>query len=105
MYPQEIGTAVQHDAALIIIVVNNGTYGTIRMHQERRYPGRPIATRLVNPDFVALARSHGAFAERIETTDQFPEAYRRAQAARRPALLELRVDPSQLTPGFRLPPL
>ena len=102
MYPQEIGTAVQHDANLIIIVVNNGTYGTIRMHQERRYPGRAIATELLNPDFVALARSYGAFAERVDTTERFPDAYRRARAARRAALLELLVDPAQLTPGFRL---
>jgi acetolactate synthase I/II/III large subunit len=103
MYPQELGTAVQYGADVIIIVVNNGTYGTIRMHQERRYPGRVIATQLVNPDFVALARSYGAFAERVETTERFPDAYRRARAARRPALLELRVDPEQLTPGFRVP--
>lgn len=103
MYPQEIGTAVQHNAALIIIVINNGMYGTIRMHQERRYPGRVVATQLVNPDFVALARSYGAFAERVETTELFPGAYRRAQSARRPALLELRVDPDQLTPTFRMP--
>jgi acetolactate synthase I/II/III large subunit len=104
MYPQELGTAIRYNAALTVILVNNGMYGTIRMHQERRYPGRVMATQLVNPDFVALARSYGAFAERVETTDRFPDAYRRAQAARRPALLELRVDPEQLTPGFRVPP-
>ena len=103
MYPQELGTAIQHEAGLVIIVVNNGIYGTIRMHQERRYPGRVIATDIVNPDFVALARSYGAFAERIETTDHFPDAYRRARGAGRPALLELRVDPEQSTPTFRLP--
>jgi acetolactate synthase-1/2/3 large subunit len=84
-------------------VVNNGVYGTIRMHQERHYPGRPLATQLINPDFVAMARSYGAFAERIETTESFPEAYRRARAAPRPGLLELRVDPAQLTPSFRIP--
>ncbi len=102
MYPQEIGTAVQHNANLVIIVVNNGTYGTIRMHQERRYPGRVVATDILNPDFVALAHSYGAFAQRVETTDEFPEAYRRAVASGRPALLELRVDPVQLSPAFRL---
>lgn len=102
MYPQEIGTAVQHHANLVIIVANNGVYGTIRMHQERRYPGRVIATDILNPDFVALARSYGAFAERVETTDGFPDAYRRAAAAGRPAVLELRVDPAQLSPAFRL---
>lgn len=103
MYPQELATAVQHHASLIIILVNNGMYGTIRMHQERRYPGRVVATPLVNPDFIALAHSFGAFAERVEKTEGFPDAYRRAQAARRPALLELRVDPEQLTPNFRIP--
>ena len=102
MYPQELGTAVQHRANVVFIVVNNGTYGTIRMHQERRHPGRVIATDLLNPDFVALARSYGAFGERVETTEGFPDAYRRAAAAGRPALLELRVDPAQLSPTFRL---
>jgi acetolactate synthase-1/2/3 large subunit len=103
MYPQEIATAVQHKANLVIIVVNNGMYGTIRMHQERRYPGRVVATNLVNPDFVALALSHGAFAERVLTSDEFPAAYGRAAAAGRPAVLELRTDPAQLTPAFRIP--
>lgn len=104
MYPQELGTAVQHGVRLIIIVVNNGMYGTIRLHQERRYPGRVMATQLVNPDFVAFAHSFGAFAERVESTERFPEAYRRAQAAPGPALIELRVDPEQLTPTFRVVP-
>ena len=102
MYPQEIGTAVQHRANVVIIVVNNGIYGTIRMHQERRYPTRVIATDILNPDFVALARSFGAFAERVESTASFPSAYARAVASGRPALLELRVDPAQLSPSFRL---
>lgn len=103
MYPQEIGTAVQHGANLVILVVNNSVYGTIRMHQERRFPGRPVATELVNPDFVALAQSYGAHAERVETTEAFPDAYQRAAAAGRPAVLELRVDPAQLSPSFRIP--
>jgi acetolactate synthase-1/2/3 large subunit len=102
MYPQELATAVQHRANVVTIVVNNGVYGTIRMHQERRYPGRIVATALVNPDFVALARSFGAFGERVETTSAFPDAYRRAVEAGRPAVLELRVDPDQLSPAFRL---
>jgi len=102
MYPQELATAVQHQANLVILVVNNGMYGTIRMHQERRFPGRVVATDLVNPDFVALAESFGAYAERVETTQAFPQAFQRAAAARRPALLDLRVDPAQLTPSLRL---
>jgi acetolactate synthase I/II/III large subunit len=102
MYPQELATAIQHQANLIILIINNGSYGTIRMHQERRYPGRPVATDILNPDFVALARSFGAYAERVSSTDQFPDAYRRASAAGRPAVLELIVDPAQSTPTFRL---
>lgn len=103
MYPQEIGTAVQHGVPVIILVVNNGSYGTIRVHQERRYPGRVMATDIRNPDFVALAQAQGAFAERVGTTAAFPAAFRRAADAGRPALLELLVDPAQLSPTFRLP--
>ncbi|MGA9026844.1 MAG: thiamine pyrophosphate-binding protein [Steroidobacteraceae bacterium] len=102
MYPQEIGTAVQHGAHVIILVVNNGTYGTIRVHQERRYPGRVIATDILNPDFAALARAQGAYAERVDSSAAFPAAFRRAGDAGRPALLELLVDPAQLSPTFRL---
>jgi acetolactate synthase I/II/III large subunit len=104
MYPQELATAMQHNAHVVILVVNNGTYGTIRMHQERRYPGRVMATDLVNPDMVALAHSFGAFAERVETTAGFAQAFERARVAGRPALLDLRVDPAQISPTFRLPP-
>ena len=85
-----------------MIVVNNGIYGTIRMHQERRYPGRVVATNIVNPDFIAMAQSFGAFASTVESAEAFPDAFRRAAAAGRPALLELRTDPAQLTPSFRL---
>ena len=103
MYPQELATAVQHHANVVVIVVNNAQYGTIRMHQQRRFPGRPIATGLLNPDFIALAHSFGAHAERVTATAAFPAAYRRAAAADRPALLELCVDPLQSTPTWRLP--
>lgn len=104
MYPQELATAVQHNANLIVLVVNNGIYGTIRMHQERRYPGRVMATDLTNPDMVALAQSFGAFAERVDTTDGFASAFQRAVDSKTPALLDLRVDPAQISPTFRLPP-
>lgn len=104
MYPQELATAVQHGANVVMIVANNGVYGTIRMHQERRYPGRIVATKLVNPNFVALARSFGAYGERVARTSDFPDAYRRAVEAGRPAVLELSVDPDQLSPAFRLQP-
>jgi acetolactate synthase-1/2/3 large subunit len=104
MYPQELATALQYGAAVIVIVVNNGMYGTIRMHQERRFPGRVSATDLAGPDFVALAKSFGAHAERIETTDAFAAAFNRALEANRPALLELQVDRKQITPDRRLGP-
>lgn len=103
MYPQELATAVQYGAALTVIVVNNGMLGTIRMHQEREYPGRISATQLRNPDFVALARAFGAHGERVERTEDFAAAFERAQASGKPALLELRTDPQQITPVSRLP--
>ncbi len=104
MYPQELATALEHHAAVIVIVANNGMYGTIRMHQERRFPGRVSGTNLSSPDFVALAKSLGAYAERIESTGAFAEAFERAVEARRPALLELCVDRNQITPDRRLVP-
>jgi acetolactate synthase I/II/III large subunit len=102
MYPQELATAVQYGAAVIVIVVNNGMLGTIRMHQEREYPGRVSSTALKNPDFVALARAFGAHAEIVERTEDFPAALARAQAAGVAALIELRTDPLQITPIARL---
>jgi len=98
MYPQELATAMQFEAPLIVIVVNNGMLATIRMHQEREYPGRVSGTKLVNPDFVAFARSFGAYGECVERTEDFPAAFARAQAAGTAALIELRVDPRQITP-------
>jgi acetolactate synthase-1/2/3 large subunit len=103
MYPQEIGTAAQHRANVIFIVVNNGIYGTIRMHQERRFPGRVVGTDIVNPDFVALAHSCGLYAERVEKTAEFAAAFDRAAAANQPALLELIIETAQLTPSYRIP--
>ncbi len=103
MYAQELATAMQYAAAVVVIVVNNGMLGTIRMHQEREYPGRTIATSLTNPDFVALARAFGAHAERVDRTEDFPAAFSRAAAAGVAALIELRVDPRQITPQARLP--
>jgi acetolactate synthase I/II/III large subunit len=102
MYPQELGTVAQYGARLLVLIVNNGMYGTIRMHQERRFPGRVSATELASPDFVGLARSFGAYAERVETTDTFAPALERALAAGRSAVLELRVDPNQITPDRRI---
>jgi acetolactate synthase-1/2/3 large subunit len=98
MYAQELATAMQFGAPLIVIVVNNGMLGTIRMHQEREYPGRVSGTALANPDFVAFARSFGAHAEAVERTEDFPAAFDRARAAGVAALIEIKADPRQITP-------
>ena len=98
MTGQELATAVQHEAAIVVLVVNNGMLGTIRMHQERHYPGRVSGTDLVNPDFAALARAFGAHGAVVERTEAFAPAFEEALAAGRPALLELRVDPEAITP-------
>jgi acetolactate synthase-1/2/3 large subunit len=102
MTGHELATAVQYDARVIILVVNNGMYGTIRMHQERNYPGRVSATEIVNPDFAMLARAYGAYGELVERTEDFGAAFRRARDAKAPALLELRVDPDAITPRTTL---
>ena len=102
MYPQELATAAQYGARVLVLIVNNGMYGTIRMQQERRFPGRISATQLATPDFVGLARSFGAYAERVDTTDAFAPALERALAADGSAVLELRVDPNQITPDRRI---
>jgi acetolactate synthase-1/2/3 large subunit len=97
MNGQELATAVQYDAKVIFIVVNNGMYGTIRMHQERDYPGRVYATELRNPDFAAYARAFGAHGETVEETGQFAPAFERSVAAGKPALIEVRIDPQAIT--------
>jgi acetolactate synthase I/II/III large subunit len=98
MTGQELATAVQQEAAIVVLVVNNGMYGTIRMHQERHYPGRVSGTDLVNPDFAALARAFGAHGAVVERTDEFAAAFDAALASGLPAVIELRVDPEALTP-------
>lgn len=99
MNGQELATAVQHGADLIVIVVDNSGYGTIRMHQEREYPGRVSATRLANPDFAALAAAFGAWSERIETTEQFAPAFDRAMARSGVRLLHLVTEMDTITPA------
>ncbi|HLJ21276.1 MAG TPA: thiamine pyrophosphate-binding protein [Stellaceae bacterium] len=98
MTGQELATAVQYKLDVIVLVINNGMLGTIRMHQERHYPERTIATDLVNPDFAALARAYGAFGETVERTEDFAAAFERARASGGPAVLELKLDPEALTP-------
>ncbi|MEO7728799.1 MAG: thiamine pyrophosphate-binding protein [Burkholderiales bacterium] len=102
MNGQELATAAQYNAKVIFIVVNNGTYGTIRMHQEKHYPGRVSGTSLVNPDFAALARAYGLHGEVVEKTADFEAAFERAWNAKTAALLELRVDQDAISPRTTL---
>jgi len=99
MNVQELGTGLQAGAQPIVLVIDNGTYGTIRMHQERSFPGRVMGTDLANPDFVALAQAYGFHAEQVTRTGELPAAFERAQASPSGALLQLVVDPTQLTPN------
>jgi acetolactate synthase-1/2/3 large subunit len=102
MSGQELATAVQHELDVVVLVVDNGMYGTIRMHQERAYPGRVIATDLSNPDFAALAEAYGAAGETVAETAEFPAALDRALAAGRPAVVALKTDPEAIAPGLAL---
>ena len=95
---QELATSVQAGAQPIVLLLNNGIYGTIRAHQERSYPGRVSGTTMVNPDFVMLARAYGYHAERVERTEDFPAAFARALASGSGALLDLNISPEALTP-------
>jgi acetolactate synthase I/II/III large subunit len=97
MNGQELATASQYDAKVLFIVVNNGMFGTIRMHQEREYPGRVSGTELKNPDFAALAKAYGFHGERVEATADFEAAFERAWQSKGSALLELRLDPEAIT--------
>jgi acetolactate synthase I/II/III large subunit len=98
----EMSTAVQHGAKPIVIVANNGRYGTIRMHQERHYPGRTSGTDLANPDFAALARAYGGHGETVIDQADFAAAFGRAQASGTVAVIELKLDPDMLTTGQTL---
>ncbi|VFR45479.1 Acetolactate synthase large subunit [plant metagenome] len=102
MHGQEFATAVQYDLPIIVIVVDNGMYGTIRMHQEKHYPARVSATALRNPDFAAYARSFGGHGERVENTEQFAAAFERAVASGKPAILHCLLDPEVITPTATL---
>ena len=100
MNGQELATAVRHGANLIVLVVDNGSYGTIRMHQEREYPARVSGTDLANPDFAALGRAYGAKAETVERTEDFGPALERAMAETGVRLLHLKTDIEQITPAL-----
>ena len=92
MNGQEIGTAAQYDCVPIILILNNGTYGTIRTHQEREYPGRPSGTEIVNPDYATLAKAYGIPGFTVNTTDDFTTAFDAAISGNQGALIELAVD-------------
>ncbi|HTP94179.1 MAG TPA: thiamine pyrophosphate-binding protein [Xanthobacteraceae bacterium] len=98
MNGQELATAVQYNAPFITIIADNGIYGTIRMHQEREYPGRVSATDIRNPDFTAYARAFGGFGVSVERTADFPAAFKEAQASGKPAIVRLKIDPDAITP-------
>lgn len=98
----EMSTARQYGANIVVIVCNNGQYGTIRMHQEKTYPGRVSGTQMFNPDYAALARAYGGHGERVERTEDFAAAYQRARDAGLPAVIELVLDPDALSPSLTL---
>jgi acetolactate synthase I/II/III large subunit len=98
MNGQEFATAVQYGLPLVVVIADNGIYGTIRMHQEREYPGRIVATDLRNPDFAAYARAFGGFGVSVEKTAEFPAAFKEAQASGKPAIIRLAIDPEAITP-------
>jgi len=102
MTGQEFGTAMQHGAAIIVLVIDNGIYGTIRMHQEREYPTRVSATDIRNPDFAALARAYGGHGETVERTEDFAPAFERALASGTAAIVHVRIDPEALSPSLTI---
>jgi acetolactate synthase-1/2/3 large subunit len=102
MHGQELATAMQYGANIIAIVINNSMFGTIRMHQEREYPGRTANTGLRNPDFAALARAYGANGETVNSTEEFQPAFERALAANVPTVIEIKLDPEAINPATTL---
>ena len=102
MTGQEFSTAVQYGLPVIVLVADNGMYGTIRAHQERHYPGRVIGTALKNPDFVAYAQAFGGFGVAVERTADFPAAFAAAHQSKQPAIIHLKIDPQALSPGASL---
>jgi len=102
MNGQEFATAVQYSLPIVVVLIDNGMFGTIRMHQEREFPGRIIATQLRNPDFAAYARAFGGHGETVEETSAFLPAFERALASRQPSILHIKVDPEAITPSTTL---
>lgn len=104
MTGQELATAVQYNVKLVTLVIDNGSYGTIRMYQERNYPGRVMATQLRNPDFVEYAHAFGAWGVEVERTEDFAEAFAAARASSLPALLHIKTSVDDILPGQKLIP-
>ena len=102
MTAQDFATAVQYELPVIVVIHDNGIYGTIRMHQEREYPGRVVATALKNPDFVAYAKAFGGFGVRVEKTSDFPAAFAAAQKSGLPSIIHLKIDPEGISPSATL---
>src|SRR5690606_28018540 len=102
MHGQEFATAVQYGLPIVVLIFDNAMYGTIRMHQEREYPGRVFATQLTNPDFAAYAQAFGGHGERVETTEAFGPAFERAVASGKPAILHCLIDPEAITASTTL---
>jgi acetolactate synthase-1/2/3 large subunit len=102
MTAQELATAVQYDLPIVLIIADNSMYGTIRMHQEKAYPGRVSGTSLINPDFAEMARSFGARGVTVTETGEFEAAFADALASGRPAVIALKLDPDAITPGTTL---
>jgi acetolactate synthase-1/2/3 large subunit len=102
MTGQEFATAVQYELPIVVVVVDNGMYGTIRMHQERHYPSHVIGTALKNPDFAAYARAFGGVGFTVETTGDFAAAFDAARKSGKPAIIHLKVDPDVITPATTL---
>ena len=102
MTGQDFATAVQYKLPVIVLVADNGIYGTIRMHQERDYPGRVIATDLRNPDFVGYALAFGGYGAVVEKTADFPVAFAAARASGKPSIIHLKIDPEAITPSATL---
>lgn len=99
---QELGTATQFNVNIIVLVIDNGMYGTIRMHQEKNFPDRVSATSLQNPDFQAVAEAYGYFSETVTTNDEFESLFLEALAAKKPALLHIKTDAEGITPTLAI---
>jgi acetolactate synthase-1/2/3 large subunit len=102
MNGQEFATAVQYNLPIVVVLIDNGIYGTIRMHQEREYPGRVIASQLRNPDFAAYARAFGGHGETVEETAEFLPAFERALGSGLPSIVHVKIDPEAISPSTTL---